>query len=186
MADHVCPVWVGHLLACPLRKFLQNPKTLLGPHVREGMTALDIGSAMGFFSLPMANMVGPDGKVVCIDMQEKMLTSLQRRARRAGLLDRIETRTCQQDSLCIDDLSGTVEVALASAVIHEVPDPAALFRQVFDALKPGGTFLVTEPKGHVTVDDFAGTIALAEEAEFAVVEASRTFSSHSVVLRKVE
>lgn len=48
------------------------------------MTVLDVGSAMGFFSLPMAEMVGPGGKVVCIDVQLKMLQVLRRRAVEGG------------------------------------------------------------------------------------------------------
>ena len=43
MAKHVCPVWVGYLLASPLRKLFHNPKKILGPYVEEGMKVLDIG-----------------------------------------------------------------------------------------------------------------------------------------------
>lgn len=186
MAEHVCPVWAGHLLANPLRKLLQNPKKILGPHVREGMAALDIGCAMGFFSLPLAEMVGPQGKVICIDMQDQMIKSLERRALRKGLFERMETRVCRQDSLCIDDMSGSVDFALASAVLHEIPDPAALFRQVLDALRPVGTFLVAEPKGHVSASDFQAMVSLAEQEGFTVANASRSFSSRSVLLRKPE
>ncbi|MEA1968069.1 MAG: hypothetical protein U9N77_07605 [Thermodesulfobacteriota bacterium] len=64
-------IWVGHLLASPIRKLLQNPEKILSPHIKPGMTVLDIGCAMVFFSLPMAWMTGPDGKVVCMDIQEK-------------------------------------------------------------------------------------------------------------------
>jgi 2-polyprenyl-3-methyl-5-hydroxy-6-metoxy-1,4-benzoquinol methylase len=73
MAKHVCPVWVGHFLASPLRKLLNNPKSMLGKHVIKDMIVLDIGCAMGFFSLPLAEMVGAKGKVICIDLQEKRM-----------------------------------------------------------------------------------------------------------------
>ena len=184
MADHVCPVWVGHLLASPVRKLFENPRKILGPHVREGMTALDIGCAMGFFSLPLAEMVGPQGKVICIDMQDQMIKSLEKRALKAGLSERMETRVCGQDSLGIDDMSGKVDFALASAVLHEVPDLPGLLRQVCDALKPAGKFLVAEPKGHVSARDFEATVSLAEENGFRVVKASRSFSGRGVLLQK--
>jgi 2-polyprenyl-3-methyl-5-hydroxy-6-metoxy-1,4-benzoquinol methylase len=58
MAQRVCPIWVGYLLASPVRKLYQNPKKILGAYVREGMKILDIGCAMGFFSLPLAEMTG--------------------------------------------------------------------------------------------------------------------------------
>jgi len=41
---HVCPVWVGYLLASPLRKLLQNPDKILAPYVKPGMTVLDVGA----------------------------------------------------------------------------------------------------------------------------------------------
>jgi ubiquinone/menaquinone biosynthesis C-methylase UbiE len=186
MADHVCPVWVGHLLANPLRKLLQNPKKILRPYVQEGMTALDIGCAMGFFSLPLAEMVGSQGKVICIDMQDQMIKSLDRRAVKAGLFERMETRVCRQDSLGIDDIPDSVDFALALAVLHEVPDPPALFRQVLDALKPAGKFLVAEPKGHVSASDFRATVSLAKQTGFTAVDASLSFSGHSVLLQKPE
>lgn len=81
----------------------QNPEKILAPHVRTGMRVLDVGYAMGFFSLPMARLVGPNGRVVCVDLQQKMLDSLTRRARRAQVLDRIEVRRCGTDSLSIED-----------------------------------------------------------------------------------
>jgi 2-polyprenyl-3-methyl-5-hydroxy-6-metoxy-1,4-benzoquinol methylase len=54
MAEHVCPYWAGYFLANRLRKLLQNPYKILAPYVRPNMTVLDVGSAMGFFSLPLA------------------------------------------------------------------------------------------------------------------------------------
>ena len=82
MAKHVCPRWLGYFLLCPLRRLGQKPEKILAPFVSEGMTALDIGPGMGYFSLPMAQMVGPGGKVLCVDVQEKMLRSLGSRAAR--------------------------------------------------------------------------------------------------------
>ena len=128
MAEHVCPVWIGYLLASPLRKLFQNPDKILSPWVREGMTVLDVGCAMGFFTLPLARMVGPSGKVVCIDLQEKMIQALSRRARKADLLDRIDARICPSDSLGLADLNGQIDFTLLMAVVHEVPDPSSLRR----------------------------------------------------------
>ena len=89
MAEHVCPVWVGYLLASPIRRLFHNPQQLLEDYVQPGMTVLDVGCAMGFFSIPMAKWVGPRGRVLCVDVQEKMLRSLKKRAQKNGLLDRI-------------------------------------------------------------------------------------------------
>ena len=76
MADRVCPWWLGYLLASPIRKLVYDPRSILGAYVKPGMTALDIGCAMGFFSLPLARLAGPRGKIICVDLQEKMLQLL--------------------------------------------------------------------------------------------------------------
>ena len=66
---HVCPWWIGYLIASHLRKLGENPDTILGPLVEPGMTVVDVGCAMGFFSLPLARMVGESGRVLCVDVQ---------------------------------------------------------------------------------------------------------------------
>ena len=64
MAERVCPWWVGYLLVSPIRRWFEKPEEVLGPHLESGATALDVGCAMGYFSLPLAELVGPDGRVV--------------------------------------------------------------------------------------------------------------------------
>ncbi|MBW1912872.1 MAG: methyltransferase type 11, partial [Deltaproteobacteria bacterium] len=62
MAKMVCPPWIGYLLLSPLRKFFENPDKMFGPYVREGMTVMEPGCGMGYFTLPLARMVGPEGQ----------------------------------------------------------------------------------------------------------------------------
>jgi 2-polyprenyl-3-methyl-5-hydroxy-6-metoxy-1,4-benzoquinol methylase len=171
-------------LASPLRKLLQDPKKILGRHVSVDMTVLDVGCAMGFFSLPLARLVGPEGKVVCVDLQEKMLDALARRARKAGLSDRIEARSCHRDSLGLDDLAGQVDFALAFAVVHEVPDPASLFRELSASLKPTGRLLMAEPKGRVSAADFDASVSLAQQSGFEIVDCLRIARSRAALLEK--
>jgi 23S rRNA G2069 N7-methylase RlmK/C1962 C5-methylase RlmI len=52
-------------------------------------------------------------------------------------------------------------------MLHEVPDASRLLTELHAALRPGGLLLVVEPKGHVTPDDLAHTLALAAAAGFA-------------------
>ena len=166
MADHVCPVWVGYLLLSPLRKWFENPQKMLGPFVHPGMTVLEPGCAMGFFTLPLARMVGPEGRVIAVDIQPDMLAVLSRRALKAGLAGRIEAREARPETLGIADLREVVDFAAAIHVVHEMPDPDRFFKEVRQALKPGGRLLVTEPKGHVSLEKFSQMIAVAEGAGF--------------------
>jgi len=76
MSKRVCPWWLGYLLASPLRRWSLNPAALLAPHLREGMTVFEPGPGMGFFTLEMAKLVGPRGRVVAVDLQPKMIERL--------------------------------------------------------------------------------------------------------------
>jgi ubiquinone/menaquinone biosynthesis C-methylase UbiE len=168
MASRTCPHWVGYLLLNPLRKFLENPAKMLGGFVAEGMTVLEPGCGMGYFTLPLAGMVGARGRVIAVDIQPKMLAGLSRRAQKAGLSDRIETRRAGSEGLGIEDLAGEVDFVAALHMVHEVPDAGRFFSDVWRALRCGGRILVVEPKGHVSKAHFAETVAAAEQVGFQV------------------
>ena len=180
MSDHVCPWWIGYFLICPARRLFQNPVTMLSPYIKNGMTTMDLGCGMGYHSLDMARMAGLEGKVVCVDLQEKMIRSLVKRATKAGLIERIEHRVCTKESLGIEDLAGQVDFALAANIVHEVPDAQKFFEQVYPVMKPEGTLLVSEPKGHVSKKSFQKTIAIAQEIGFKSFSEPRIARSISV------
>jgi len=166
MAHQVCPPWVGYFLLNPFRRLFENPNKMLGPFVREGMTVLEPGCGMGYFTLPLARMVGPKGRVVAVEIQEKMLSVLSRRARKAGLDDRIDIRHIGDNNLGIGDLLNKVDFAAAIHVVHEVPDQTIFFKEVWEALKPGGKMLVLEPKGHISQTEFEQTVETANQVGF--------------------
>ena len=182
MAHRVCPWWIGYFLLSPLRRLAQDPERILAPYVSDGMTVLDVGCGMGYFSLPLARKVGPQGRVVCLDVQPRMLAALARRADRAGLAGRIEARLCHADGLGVEDLRGQVGFALLFAVAHEVPDATSLFRQVRVALRPGARVLIAEPRGHVPAVEFARSLDLAVAAGLSLVDQPDIARAHSAVL----
>jgi len=166
MAGRVCPPWMGYFLLSPLRRLSENPSRLFEGLVHEGMVVLEPGCAMGFFTLPLARMVGATGTVVAVDIQPKMLSVLERRARRAGLRDRLDIRQIGAGGLEISDLAGKVDFIAVIHMAHEVNDQAAFFAELARAQKPGGRLLFIEPKGHVTAEDFERSISLAQKAGF--------------------
>ena len=118
MAGHVCPWWGGYFIDNPLRRLLHHPENTLVPHVQPGMTAMDFGCGMGLFSIAMAKLVGDGGRVIAVDLQQKMLDVLQKRAAKAGVADRITTHRCTAVSV---GRSEPIDFALAFYSAHEVP-----------------------------------------------------------------
>lgn len=184
MAEKVCPVWMGRLLASPIRRWLHDPVKLLGPFVESGMTVLDAGPGMGFFSVPLARMVGPGGRVVCVDAQEGMLAALVRRAEKAGVADRIDARLVTDAGFALGGLDGAVGFALAFAMVHEVPDARAFFGAVARSMRPGARLLVAEPRRHVSEGAFGKTVDAAIAAGLAAAEPPRVSRCLAALFRR--
>ncbi len=185
MAGHsVCPWWIGWFLASPLRRLMQDPVPILEPHVSAGMTVLEPGPGMGFFTLELARLVGPSGRVIAVDVQPQMIAGLQRRAARAGLDDRIDARVVSPTSMDLHDLTGAVDFVLAFAVVHEMPSAGSFFSQAAATLKPEGTLLLVEPAGHVNDKQIAEELKAAAEAGLEVIDHPAIRSSRAALLRK--
>ncbi len=160
---HVCPWWLAYSFDNPLRRLLHDPASILGGFLEPGDVAADLGCGMGYFTLAMARIVGPKGRVIAADVQEEMLRRVGRRAERAGLDGRIVLHRCRPDSLA---LSEKVDFALAFWVVHEAPDAGRFLADAAGILKPGGGLLIAEPRMHVGAGPFERTVALAREAGF--------------------
>lgn len=184
MPHRVCPWWLGYFLASPVRRLMLDPGAVVGPFVREGMTVLEPGPGMGFFTIEMARLVGTSGRVVAVDIQPKMLAGLQRRAAKAGVASRVEARQASADSLCVGDLQGRVDFTLAFAVVHEMPSASRFFAEAAQVSKPGAALLLVEPAGHVKEEEFKAELEAAAKAGFAFAEKRQIRRSQAVVLKK--
>ena len=184
MAHHVCPWWLGYFLASPIRRWMLKPDPLVAPYVKPGMTVLEPGPGMGFFTLPLAGMVGDNGRVVAVDLQPKMIERLERRAAKAGLSPRIDARVSTADSLGIADLHNRVDFTLAFAMVHELPGKHPFFREVAVASKAGAMLLLAEPGGHVKAEEFEAEIKQALAAGFEAVGRLTIKRMQTVLLRR--
>jgi SAM-dependent methyltransferase len=180
---HVCPWWIGYLLINPLRRLFQNPVRILGPYVRPGMTVLEPGPGMGFFTLDLARLVGPSGRVIAVDVQSRMLQGLRRRVAKADLLNRVETRLSLRGNLGVADLRGAIDMILAFAMVHELPDMDDFFTEAAKTLKPGGILFLAEPAKHVPAATFAVELESATAAGLTIDTRPTVRGSHAAVLR---
>jgi cyclopropane fatty-acyl-phospholipid synthase-like methyltransferase len=168
--QHTCPWWVQYLLISPLRRLVESPAKLVGPYVEPDMTVLDPGCGFGYFSLPSAQMVGPEGRVVCVDLEPRAVERLKRRAARKGLAERIDARPCGPRDLGLDDYRGRIDLVTVMNTLHEFEDLPGFLEQAVALLKPAGRMLVVEPKGHVKPDQFATQLELCRGAGFRELE----------------
>jgi SAM-dependent methyltransferase len=175
---------MGYLLASPLRRRVLNPQKLLAPYIREGMTVLEPGPGMGFFTLELLRLVGPSGRVVAVDLQPRMLSALRRRATKAGLDMRLDARLCERDSMGIGDLDERVDFTLLFAVVHEAPAAGPFFVEVSRALQPDGSALLAEPMGHVKRIEFDDEVAAADRAGLRTVERPAIRRSYTALLTR--
>ncbi|MCU0873815.1 MAG: class I SAM-dependent methyltransferase [Pirellulaceae bacterium] len=178
---HVCPWWGGFFIDNRLRRWLHPPERILEPYLRPGMTILDFGCGMGFFSIAAAGQMGDSGRVVAVDLQQQMLDVLRKRADRAAVGSRIRTHRCEADALNLEE---AFDFALAFYSAHEVPDQRRLLREIHGLLREGAKFLLVEPIGHVTAKAFARTLDDAVDLGWSVVDRPRIRWSHAAVLEK--
>lgn len=177
----VCPWWLAYTFDHPLRKRFHRAERIFGPHVRSGATVYDLGCGMGFNTLGLARLVGPNGRVLAVDIQEKMLQVLRKRAAKASLDDRITCVQADPDHLGLDT---PADFALAFWMLHETPDPARLIEEVSQHLHPGGRFMVVEPKLHLSKKLFADTVDVCRALGLPILNEPDVNFSRAAVFQK--
>ncbi len=175
------PEWFADTFDYRIRRFFMNPEKIVSPHLAQGDTALDIGCGMGFFSIAMAKLVGPGGKIYAVDIQQTVLDGVARRARKRGIENRIVTVLTDPYRFEIDDM---LDFAVGSWIMHELPDQPAFLEKLSGIMRPGARFLVMEPKFHVTEREFLELTELIRNHGFAISGNPRIAWSRSILFEK--
>ncbi|TML99438.1 MAG: methyltransferase domain-containing protein [Actinobacteria bacterium] len=141
--------WRRHPSACPYgqRFWVEAPHPLitrdrllrvLDP--RPGERVLEVGPGTGYYTLPVAERLGPDGRLELFDLQQEMLDHTLRRA--GPLAARMHATQGDARSLPYPDAS--FDAAYLVTVLGEIPDQEAALRELRRVLKPGGRLVVGE------------------------------------------
>jgi len=130
------------LLRSPLRGLIHPVRrTLTRAHVEPGATVLEIGPGTGYFSVEVSRMIGPGGRLLCLDIQPPMLADLSERLRDAGV---INADLLLGDATRLPLAEDSVDTAYLVAVLGEIPDRPQALRELRRALRPGGVLSITE------------------------------------------
>lgn len=177
----VCPVEQAGALDSKLRRALQNPTRIVSPFIKAGMRVLDFGCGPGYFTLPMANLVGPSGQVVAADLQQGMLNKLAARLRHEEYSNRVDLHLTQSKS---SGLQGQFDFILACYVLHEVPSISLWFDEMRSLLSAKGTILVLEPPIRVSRKEFAETMRRGADSGLVCVDRPSVFFALTALFAK--
>ncbi|MEX1019802.1 MAG: class I SAM-dependent methyltransferase [Litorilinea sp.] len=137
------PRQMAKLLDHPLRMRYRNPGATLGLFgLGAGMQVVDLGCGSGTFTVEMARMVGAQGMVHAVDLQQPVLEMAQARVVDAGFGAQVRFHNVGAYQLPLDDDS--IDVAVLIATLGEIPDKLLALLELRRVLKPGGRLAISE------------------------------------------
>ncbi len=116
-----------------------DPITLAS--LKPGQTVLDLGSGAGLDCLLAAQKVGPEGRVIGVDMTPEMIERAKDNAKRVNATN-VEFRQGYLEDIPVD--SNTVDVVISNCVINLAPDKNKVFSEIMRVLKPGAKLAVSD------------------------------------------
>jgi ubiquinone/menaquinone biosynthesis C-methylase UbiE len=143
---------VARLPAATVDSFAGTGNPFLFGELRPGEVVVDVGCGAGLDSLLAAQQVGPDGRVIAVDMTEAMREKAQAGARALGLTN-VEVRAGFAEELPLAD--GIADVVISNGVVNLCPDKPAVFREMWRVLKPGGRIQIGDILVHRAVPQSA-------------------------------
>ncbi|KPJ51469.1 MAG: hypothetical protein AMJ38_00380 [Dehalococcoidia bacterium DG_22] len=141
-SSRACPYsWRWMLDNLPRRVVQPVRSTVDSFHIDKGHTVLELGPGPGYFSVEVARRLGPEGRLVCVDIQPEMIGTLRRRLLREGVTNALPM---VGDALGLPLADRSVDCAFLVTVLGEVPDRPKALAELRRVLKPGGILSITE------------------------------------------
>lgn len=162
-----CPVWMKWMLDPPFAWMSgRTGKTIEFLDLAPGMRVLDAGCGPGRVTIPVAKIVGPDGNVTAMDIQEGMLAEVKKRAEKEGVLNIRYLQGGIGEGKTSQEVYDRIVMV---TVLGEIPDRKKALEEMYGALKRGGMLLIEETirdphfQRVQTVRNLAGGVGFVEK-----------------------
>ena len=175
-----CPTSWSWIVDNPLRRW-DVRHALERAGLLAGETVLELGPGPGAFTVDAAQRVGPEGRLIAVDIQPGMIAQVDARVKAAGVTN-VETHVASAYELPLTDAS--VDRAYLITVLPEIPDPVRALHEIHRVLKPGGIVSMTEEFLDPDYPRRATTIAWAKAAGFELAERYGNWWNYTLNFRR--
>ena len=136
------PEFLANAIDNPLRRRIQPPDETPRRHAIEpGMVVLEVGPGNATYTVATARAIGPQGRLIAVDIEPRMIERVRRRVEKEGLAN-VEARVADVYDLPFSD--GTFDAIYMTAVIGEIPSPEKALNEFHRVLAPSGTLAFSE------------------------------------------
>lgn len=136
------PARQAGMLTTPLRRLMDPVDVTMERFgLRPGQTVLELGPGPGYFTAGASRAAGPDGRVLCLDIQPDMLDILRGRLDEASVAN---AELIASDATRLPLADRSVDAAYLVTVLGEIPDRVAALRELRRVLKPAGVLSFRE------------------------------------------
>lgn len=181
--DIPMPEFLVPVIDNPIRRRIMPPSEMAVRHgVRPGARVLEIGPGGGSYTLAAAQLAGPKGEVVAIDINPKVIERVINQAARAGV-ENIDARV--GNVYMLPFAAGEFDAAYMMMVLGEIPDPARALSEIHRTLADGGTLAISEGLVDPDYSLESTVIRLAEQTGFRFKQRYGSLLFYTVVFEKV-
>jgi len=177
------PQWMANAIDNPIRRKIQPPdETAIRHGIQPGMRVLEVGPGNGTYTLGAARQLGPEGELVTIDIEPKMIERLQQRIDEESITN-IDARVADVYELPFNDAS--FDLVYMIAVINEIPDIPQALAEFHRVLKPSGSVVFSELFMDPDYPLSAALTRKVQTAGFRIKEKLGNFFYYTLIFEKI-
>ena len=178
-----CPFWMDWLMETPyMIRILGPEETVRRARIEIGQDVLDLGCGSGRIAIPISQAIGPKGRLLALDLQQGMISKLDKKLAKRNALNNIETRQADLDEITFTQQR--YDRILMVMLVGELKNPDLLFGKLRSILKEDGRISVSEVLPDPHYQRKSRIRRLAKQNGFEVNEVFSSFLAYTINLSK--